>query len=150
MKRILIATEGSDAAAQALESGLELADEHGAQVWLLHVQPPNTLVIGSYLAPAVSRAPEHVPTPEEDEVLQHATAVAAEHGIAATPVERIGPAAEEIVALADQVDADLIVVGSRGLGALGRAVLGSTSRAVLAKSRRPVLVVRPNKVAVPA
>jgi nucleotide-binding universal stress UspA family protein len=147
MKRIVIATDGSHAAEEAVETGLELAEEQVAQVWLVHVQPRVELVVGTYFSPAVAVPPEHRLTSEEDEVLQRGAALAAERGIEATLVERLGySAADEIGAVADEVDADLIVIGSRGMGALGRVVLGSTSREMLAKTHRPVLVVRATKV----
>ncbi len=53
-----------------------------------------------------------------------------------------GPAAETITAQARQLNADLIVVGARGLGAARRLVLGSVSERVLHHADRPVLVVR--------
>jgi nucleotide-binding universal stress UspA family protein len=63
-----------------------------------------------------------------------------------------GSPADEIVAYARSIDADLIVVGSRGRGAVAGALLGSVSRGVLRQARRPVLVVRgvevPTKAAV--
>ena len=43
--------------------------------------------------------------------------------------------------VADRTDADVIVVGSRGLGAVKRAILGSVSTRVVGEARRPVLVV---------
>jgi nucleotide-binding universal stress UspA family protein len=46
------------------------------------------------------------------------------------------------VAYADSIDADMIVVGSRGHGRLASALLGSVSRAILREARRPVLVIR--------
>jgi nucleotide-binding universal stress UspA family protein len=64
-----------------------------------------------------------------------------------------GDPTDEIVAYADTIDADLIVVGSRGHGTLASALLGSVSRGILREARRPVLVVRgaaARKEAVPA
>jgi nucleotide-binding universal stress UspA family protein len=48
----------------------------------------------------------------------------------------------EIVALAEELGADLIVMGSRGLGALRRALMGSVSDSVVRHAHCPVLVVR--------
>ena len=53
-----------------------------------------------------------------------------------------GDTVDEIVAFADSHDVDLIVVGSRGRGAISGALLGSVSRGILGESKRPVLIVR--------
>jgi hypothetical protein len=55
---------------------------------------------------------------------------------------REGDPAEEIVALAEGLDADLVVVGSRGSGLVGRLITGSVSEAVVRRAPCPVLVVR--------
>jgi nucleotide-binding universal stress UspA family protein len=61
-----------------------------------------------------------------------------------------GNPADEIVAYADSIDADLVVIGSRRRGALASALLGSVSREVLRESRRPVLVVKGTRLHVEA
>ncbi|WP_375492713.1 universal stress protein [uncultured Jatrophihabitans sp.] len=89
-------------------------------------------------------------TADADEQEQAAAQQAAEEG-AARAVERgfeaearIAQATESVwrtvVEVADEIDADLILVGSRGRGTFGGAVLGSTSHGVLQHARRPVLV----------
>jgi nucleotide-binding universal stress UspA family protein len=52
---------------------------------------------------------------------------------------------EEIVGLAEEIDAGLIVVGSRGLGGVRRALMGSVSDSVVRHAHCPVMVVRPEK-----
>ena len=59
---------------------------------------------------------------------------------------RMGAVALEIVALAEEIQADLIVMGSRGLGGLRRALMGSVSDSVVRHAHCPVLVVRAQKV----
>jgi nucleotide-binding universal stress UspA family protein len=66
-----------------------------------------------------------------------------EHGVEADWEILQGEPATEIVRLASERDADLIVLGSRGLGAVAGAFLGSVSREVLHEADRPVLVARP-------
>jgi nucleotide-binding universal stress UspA family protein len=112
MEKILIATDGSESAHEAIEFGLELASEQDAKPIFVHV------------VPAVDVMPSYG------------------FSMAMPPELLAGNPAEEIVAYADSIDADLIVVGSRGHGRLASALLGSVSRGVLSESKRPVLVVR--------
>ncbi len=74
--------------------------------------------------------------------LEDALALAAERDVDAKAELLAGLPVDEIVACADSLDADLIVIGSRGRGAFATALLGSISRGVLHEARRPVLVVR--------
>jgi nucleotide-binding universal stress UspA family protein len=140
MRKILIATDGSPEAREAVEYGLELAEGERAAATLLQVIPPMDWT-------HLDRGGLIRPIPEEIErrrgfALDEAAALAAEHGVPVTFEVVAGVPADEIVAYADNHDVDLTVVGSRGRGAVASALLGSVSQAVLRESRRPVLVVR--------
>jgi nucleotide-binding universal stress UspA family protein len=77
--------------------------------------------------------------------LDEAAALAADAGVTVSTELLTGDPVDEIVAHADSMDADLIVVGSRGHGAVASVLLGSVSQGVLHEARRPVLVVRPRR-----
>ncbi len=138
MKKILIATDGSETARAAIDAGVELAAEHHADVVFVHV----TSLLE--LAPKENgaEAPKRIPRTETDPALREALQRARQRGIPAKAELLIGYAPKEILRLARDIDADLIVVGSRGLGRVKSVVLGSTSREVLAKADRPIMVVR--------
>ena len=144
MKNILIATDGSEPSNQALEVAIELARETGAELHVLSVHPPR---------PA-GRAGAGPPILEVEEPLgpQHIADAAAQHardaGLTATPHVAGGDVADSIAAAAKTLNADLLVVGSRGLGALSGAVLGSVSHALGRSSPVPLTIVR--HAAVPA
>jgi nucleotide-binding universal stress UspA family protein len=140
MKRILIAVDGSPASGEAAAFGVELAIEQNAEVIFVHVAP------GTDVYPAMSfgmvGAVPHTPNEHDWWPLDDAAALAANHGLDARTALLAGDTVDEIVAYADSLDVDLIVVGSRGHGAVATALLGSVSRGILRESTRPVLVVR--------
>jgi nucleotide-binding universal stress UspA family protein len=140
MKRILIATDGSPSAREAVVFGLELAAEQDAVPTFVHVVPAvDVLPAGGF---GVTTARLHDVTDVDRAPLEEAAELATEHGVHALTKLLQGDPADEIVAYADTVDADLIVIGSRGHGVFLNALLGSVSRGVLHEARRPVLVVR--------
>jgi len=140
MKKIVIATDGSPSSQEAVSVGLELAAEQGAAVAFVHVLAADDYVVAGRLG--------HLPKPhrvdmDESEVALREAADAAEAGGVSYTLERIsGNTVDEIVAVADSTDADLIVIGSRGRGPVTSTLLGSVSKGVLAESRRPILIVR--------
>jgi nucleotide-binding universal stress UspA family protein len=140
MKTIVIATDGSQAARDAVTFGVGLAVDQRAKVALVHVVPRFDVV--PTIAFGMPAAQPHPVSAKERLVLEEASALAAERGVTARTKLLEGDVVDEIVAYADVVDADLIVLGSRGHGTLASAALGSVSQGVLHESRRPVLVVR--------
>jgi nucleotide-binding universal stress UspA family protein len=141
MKKVLVATDGSASAAEAVRFGIELAAEHEAEVIFVHVVPEVDVVPVAVFG--MTGAFPHEPSPEDRALLDDAAALAAEHGVVCTTALLKGDTVEEIVAFADSHDVDLIVVGTRGHGAIAGALLGSVSRGILRETKRPVLVVRP-------
>jgi len=149
MKKILTAADGSPSAHEALELGLDLAAEQDAETFVVHVAPiVDAVPYGGfgYFAPALL----HEFDEHDRALLNEAVKFAAEKRVDVKTELLKGLPADEIVAFADAIDADLIVVGSRGHGAIASALLGSVSRGVLHESRRPVLVVRGAHVAAEA
>ena len=140
MKKILIATDGSSSARDAVEFGVELALEQNAEVIFVHVAPALDVVPMSGFG--ITGALPHELNAVDRAPLDEAAEVADEQGVRATTELLSGDPADEIVACADSLDVDMIVVGSRGHGAIATALLGSVSLKVLHETRRPVLVVR--------
>jgi nucleotide-binding universal stress UspA family protein len=140
MNRILVATDGSQSAAEAVEFGIELAAEHQAELIFVHVVPELDLIPATVFS--IGGAFPHEPSTEDRALLEDAAAVAEAHGVLCTTALLRGETVDEIVAYADSHDVDLIVVGSRGHGTISTALLGSVSRGILQESMRPVLVVR--------
>jgi nucleotide-binding universal stress UspA family protein len=139
MTTIVIATDGSPQAREAVEYGLDLAAEEHADAVLLQVMPPvdwARLDRGGVVHPLSEVVPlQRAPALDDAERRAFARGVAARSEIVA------GNPADEIVAYADSIGADLIVMGSRGRGAVAGTLLGSVSRDVLHESRTPVVVV---------
>lgn len=140
MERILVASDGSPASREAVHFALELAKEHDSKVYFVHVVP-EVHVVPSNGFGIVGAQPREV-TEQDRECLDEAEALADGEGVWARTAILRGDVVDEIVAYADNLAVDLIVVGSRGHGVLANALLGSVSRGLLSESRRPIAVVR--------
>jgi nucleotide-binding universal stress UspA family protein len=140
MNRILAATDGSAAAVEATRFAVDLAAEQGAELVVAHVVPEIDVVAATVFQ--VGGVFPHEPDAHDHEILEDAAALAQEHGITATTVLLRGETVSELVAYAARRDVDLIVVGSRGRGAIAGALLGSVSQALLHEARRPVVIVK--------
>jgi nucleotide-binding universal stress UspA family protein len=132
--RILVAYDGSDASQRALERVIRFMKE--AEVALVTVARP------IYRDPRYTGYADPKDEDEQRRVLFGARDALASAGIAATGYAPVGDPADEILAAAKTFEAELIVMGARSLGTVGRLVLGSVSTKVMHESDSDVLIVK--------
>ena len=141
IKHILVAIDGSDSSRKAARFAHDLAQQTNARISLLFVlEPPRMIALGfldSELISGSQRSPE-----ELEAVRRLLDEVAADLPKAQVDkVVEIGRPADTIVAQADALGADHIVIGARGLNPGGKWLLGSVSDRVVQHAGRPVTVV---------
>ncbi len=138
-QRILLAYDGSIEGRTALREGALLARRYGAQVFVLSVIPETA---GAKLGEGVGGGGVAQQRGEYERVLQEGMARLKTFGFRASGKLAIGEPAREIAAYAEQVGADLVVVGHRRLSALGRWWSGATGAYLSDHIRCSLLVCR--------
>lgn len=142
LTHILVATDGSQHADKALALALEIAG--AAKVTALLVVPDYGMAEFSEATLGRGTDLHHMRTKLADEGRRKLDEVLARHGARAQAVERVtcvsDYAYQEIVDTAERLHCDLIVMGSRGRGALTSMLLGSHTQRVLTLAKVPVLV----------
>ena len=139
LRRIILATDGSDAAATALEFVLTRFQPNRStgkggrvpmHVSVIHVMAPSPWLKSQELKEANLK------------LIDQSVRKLIKAGFTAEPLYQLGNPAEEIMMVAAKQHADLIVMGAQGLGAMGRFLLGSVSTRVVQHATCAVLVVR--------
>lgn len=141
MKTILAPVDFSPTSETAVDVAAALANGLGAKLWLLHVAAPDPEFVGYSVGPDEVRDAIADALREEHRELGALARRAAQTGVEVEPLMIQGPTVQAIVDKANDLDADVIVLGSHGHGALLRALLGSVSEGVLRRAGRPVLIV---------
>ena len=137
---ILIALDGSEAGQRALSKAV---DE--AKVWNAQLQAMYVVETGLFSSLPLDNTVEimyRVLEKEGKAVLERAEKSAAEKGVTIITHMKQGHAGSEIVALAEEVKSDLIMVGSHGKGNADRLLIGSVSTFVVTHSKVTTMVVR--------
>lgn len=141
IEHVLVGIDGSQGARKAARFARDLAEKVGAKLTLLFVLEPIPVVSLGF---AESFSLAHRQLQEEDLARMQRILDELAEGFPADRVEKVieyGPAADTICSQAGVRNADLVVVGARGLGAVERFLIGSVSSRVVNLCARNVLVV---------
>jgi nucleotide-binding universal stress UspA family protein len=139
MKRILVAVDGSDPSLKAARMAADIALRFGARLTLVHVVPKLLLPPDVYGLTIAEVEKEH--RTYADRLLERAVEEIEEPSIAVDTSVLYGAPAEAIAEAGAAADVGMIVIGSRGHGAVARVFLGSVSDRLVHISPKPVLVV---------
>jgi nucleotide-binding universal stress UspA family protein len=143
-KKILVPTDFSEPAQEAFKTAVELARHFSAQLLMVHVVPPIPVAyqpldnpplafdITVYLEDLVRISKENL----QNYVTKHVP-----QGVPATISVAAGDPAYEILRLAKELEADLIVIATHGHGGWRHFLFGSVAEKVVRQADRPVLVV---------
>ena len=141
LKRLLLATDLTEASASATDEAFELAARLDATILAVSVIDP-----GSLLMPGGRFRARIDQVRERRELLAQALVERGrEAGVDVSFLIWTGDPGDMIVEAAEAEHADMILVGSHGRGAVGRLFLGSVSEHVVRNAHCPVLVVRPRE-----
>ncbi len=142
--KIVVGTDGSDGASRALAAALDLGALSGATVHVVSAMkaPMSGAFVGPEAMAVIPSGPDwhEAARAELDAILGRAGLDAKAKGVECEPHAEIGSAADVLCQVAESIDADLIVVGSRGMRG-GRRFLGSVPNSVAHHAPCSVLIV---------
>src|SRR6266404_8160204 len=159
MKRILVPIDFSDATPPVIDLARQLAKGLDAEIHLVHVREliaaaapaalgyglagmPELAPMSGVPVPVFDPMPQTMPVDESQKSkLAQWQKEIAQGGLKVTLHEPTGTVAEEILLQADSLNADLIVMGTHGHGAMYNLLVGGVTKVVLKHSTRPVLLV---------
>jgi nucleotide-binding universal stress UspA family protein len=143
-RSIVVGTDGSQTASEAVRQAVELAKDIGAKIQLVSAYEP---VPASRLREEKREVPEDMqwmvnPREEVDNTLSDAADIVRDAGVVVETFARQGDPADAILDVAEETDADLIVVGNKGMTGAKRFLLGSVPNKVSHHAPCSVLIIR--------
>ncbi len=137
IKKILVPLDGSSNSFRGLDVAIDMARQCHATITGLYVVGITKPRTNEPITPLEKMLLEHA-----QKIMKKAKLKAAQKGILFFDRVSYGDDEKRIVDVAERKNFDLIVIGSRGMGAAKEIFLGSTSNYVLHKSKKPVLIVK--------
>ncbi len=141
MKPILVAIDFSELSEEVLERATKLARAFAADLVLLHIVAPDPDFVGYEAGPDSVRETRALEIRSEHRRLQEMADKARTAGVKARVLMRPAATIDGIVAEAEKLEAQFIVMGRHAKGALSRVLLGSVTEGVLRQAPCPLVVV---------
>jgi nucleotide-binding universal stress UspA family protein len=138
VEKVLIPVDGSDSSRNAAKYGAHLVNSRYPKIYLLNVTEPVNMTIGGEMAERVRKSAET----KSMALLEEYKRMLEPCGMDVELVSRSGRPDYVILNVQDELDCDLIVIGSRGLSILENVIMGSVVTRVLEGANCPVLVTR--------
>jgi nucleotide-binding universal stress UspA family protein len=136
MKKILVGFDGSEGSEQALNRAMTLIEEYGELILLAVVpSPSDKIFVDEEMYKKLKRKAEVL-------IANAISDIGPQDFTITGVVEESGDAAAKIIDVANKLNVDLIVLGSKGTSELGRYLLGSVANKVVQYAYKPVMVVR--------
>lgn len=135
IKRIVVGTDGSETATEAVRQAIELTASLGGELHIL------TSYVTA-MADVDKLRSDYLPGETANTVLDTARTMAEEAGVTVSTHQGAADPAEALLELAEQIDADLLIVGNRGMRGPKRFFLGSVPNAVAAHAPCAVMIVK--------
>ena len=135
--RILLATDGSESAAAAAQTAVELSNKTSSELHVVHVDTDIPIPLSH-----MEVNPESISQAAWDQLEEQVRRIEAGGGTVEQTHMKAGNEAEEIITLGESLRVGLVVIGSRGHSIWKRAVMGNVSEDVVRHAHCPVMVVR--------
>ncbi len=133
-KTIVVAVDGSDCAKNAVNAACDIAKTHDGRMIIVHAPQAETsafIVGGPVGYHELLTAPSHAELEETgNKIVAEAAAIATEKGCSVDTDMHVGDPVRQVLKVVKDNDADLIVMGRRGLGSVASLFLGSTSQKI--------------------
>jgi nucleotide-binding universal stress UspA family protein len=141
---IVLALDGSEESKFATGAAVEISQATGSPVHPIYVMPAERQLYGhhSYSEDVKKSLLEEAKAGARGYLDEQAAGIRSAGGAVAQTYLATGRPDEEIVELAEEIGAGMVILGSRGLGGVRRALMGSVSQSVVRHAHGPVLVVR--------
>lgn len=143
--KVLLATDGSEEAVLAARTTVDLVEKTGSELHVVFVMRTRSAFEYDAMGFDVGEPHEELREMGKRMLDDYVRQIEDAGGAVAGAHFRMGRPDEGIVAVAEEIGAGLIVLGSRGLGGVRRALMGSVSDSVVRHAHCPVMIVRPEE-----